>query len=138
MSGFLTQRRIATEATMAEFSDRPFEWGKSDCVSIVIYHAGQLGRADDIPELKPYSTPTGALRRLKEMGFDTLEELMDSVFERIPVNSTINGDFVLLAGDSDGLDALGVKAGHFIFGFHQDSECPKVCILSEAIGAWRG
>ena len=137
-SEYLSKRAAATTETIREFSPRSFVWGESDCVSMVIYHAEQIGRGDIIPEFEPYKTPKSALRRLKQMGFSSLADMMDSLFDRIPVNSAINGDFVLLAGDTDGLDALGIKAGAFVFGYHQDDPHPKVCIFSETIGAWRG
>lgn len=55
------------------------------------------------------------------MGFETVDELLASMFPKIPLASARMGDFVVAEGEG-GIDAVYICVGRKIMGFHTDAE----------------
>jgi hypothetical protein len=72
-----------------------FEWGKWDCFAYVVDAAGV-----DVSHLpaRKYRTQTGAMLYLKRNGFESLEALMDSLAESVPVGFAQKGDILMQQG----------------------------------------
>ena len=134
------QRRVnATQATEKRLRDRPFDWSKSaTCIHLMRFHAAQLGY--DMPIVPRFRTALSARKALKKMGFETLPELMDSMFERIPSAFMRVGDMLALPGDG-GFHSLVIKGDKTKFlGWHEDDRgCTIIDIhrIDLAEGAWR-
>lgn len=115
----LELRRDATAATQQKYSSRPFKWGEVDCIRMARSHAVKMGHKP--PRVPRYSTPNAALLRLRRMGFDTVDDLLASMFPKIPLASARMGDFVVAEGEA-GIDAVFISLGRKIMGFHTDAE----------------
>lgn len=132
-------RRVgATEKTEQRFRDRPFDWAKSaTCIHLVRYHAAQLGH--ELPIVPRFRSALGAKKALKATGFDTLPDLMDAHFERVPPAFLRVGDVLAWPG-TDGFDALFIKGDRTKFlgwGEGRDGCTIADIDVSQAIGAWR-
>ena len=134
------QRRVkATQATEQRFRDRPFDWSKNaTCIHLARYHAAQMGHK--LPIVPRFRSALGAKKALKATGFDTLPELLDSMFERIAPAFMRVGDVLALPGD-DGWHALVIKGDKTKFlGWHEaNAGCQILNVhgIDEAAGAWR-
>lgn len=74
---------------------KEFKWGEWDCFAYAVEAAGL-----DVSHLPPrrYRTQTGAMLYLKRNGFDSLEALMDSLAEPVPVGFAQRGDILMREG----------------------------------------
>lgn len=108
----------AFESTRKRFLDKKYSLGKTDCIKLARYQARQMGH--NPPKVPRYSTPLQAVRVLKKMGHDSVDELLASMFPRIPLSMARIGDLVTGEG-TDGLDATFVYSGRKLMGFHQDA-----------------
>ena len=129
----------ATQATQKRFHDKPFDWTKqATCVHLMRYHAAQMGH--DIQIVPRFRSALGAKKALKKLGFNTIPELMDSMFERIPAAYMRVGDMLALPGE-EGFEALVIKGDKTKFlGWHSDQDgCTILDVhgIDEALGAWR-
>ena len=136
----LATRVAATERVVARFRGKPFDWhGRRTCIHLARAQARALGhRPPPIPDIR--SARSAALA-LKRTGFDTIEDLLDSLFARIPPASMWVGDLAVMTG-ADGLGGLVIAAGGKVIGYHEEAldlglvniqpvgDCPFV-------GAWR-
>lgn len=131
-------RRAAVIATQRRFEDKPFDWSKAaTCIHLVRFHAAQMGHK--VPTVPRFRTALSARKALVQTGFETLPDLLDSKFERIPPAFARVGDVMALPGD-DGWHALVIKGDKVKFlGWHEDA--PGCTIMevnvSAATGAWR-
>lgn len=132
----LIRRQRALDKTMKRYRDVPFEWGKSDCMTMFRSHMVAMGNRK-IPKQPKYSTALGAKRALTEMGFETVEALLDSLLPRIPPASALPGDIILAPG-SEGLACLTICVGQKAFGWHEDETGAVVMRHRQTVGAWRG
>lgn len=129
MTDELIIRAQAFEATRKHFIDRPYKLGTVDCLKLARFQALKMGHK---PIRAPrYTTANGAIRSLKKLGFDSLDELLASMFPRIPLAQARLGD--LVTGDgTEGLDATFVWSGRKLMGFHEDAP-GLVMILPEMV-----
>lgn len=132
----LERRHAAIEATMARYRDRPFRWGSVDCAKVAAFHLKRLGYKISISKAGSYSSPLGARRAIKRMGYDTLPLLLDGLgLTRIPYSRLLLGDVVELEGAAPG--AIGLYAGNGnIFGFHEDHDALVTVQPSQILTAW--
>lgn len=134
----IERRAAATQATERRFRDRPFDWSKAaTCIHLVRFHAAQLGHS--LPVVPKFRTPLSAMKALKATGYNTLPELMDAYFERVPAAYLRVGDMLALPGDG-GFDALVIKGSqHKFLGWHEDAQgCTIMEVdVTAATGAWR-
>jgi hypothetical protein len=118
-------RQEALRQTVERFRDKPFEWGKNDCWIMARAHLRALGER---PSATPrYKSALGAKRALKQKGFDSLVEAMDSMLPRIAPAEMLPGDIGAVTG-IEGVDALVISAGHKVFGWHEEAETPVFII----------
>lgn len=131
-------RRAAVIATQERFQDKPFDWSKSaTCIHLVRFHAAQMGHK--VPIVPKFRSALGAKKALKETGFDSLPDLLDSMFERIPPAFMRVGDILAVPAD-DEWTALVVKGDKTKFlGWHEEAQgCTIIEIdVRQAVGAWR-
>lgn len=135
----LQLRVAATTATKERFEGRPFDWSKSaTCIHLARYHAAKMGHK--LPVVPRFGSALGARKALKAAGYDTLPDLLDGHFERIPPAFMRVGDLLALPG-KDGWHALAIKGSRVKYlGWHEEAEgCAIVDVhnISEAAGAWR-
>jgi hypothetical protein len=117
----LERRHAAIEATMARYRDRPFEWGKVDCAKVAAFHLKRLGHKILISKAGSYSSPLGASRALRRLGYATLAEMADGIgLTPIPYARMLLGDIAELEAEAP-LGAIGIYAGNGnLFCFHED------------------
>ena len=136
------QRRVsATQATQARFEGRAFNWSKqATCIHLMRFHAAQMGH--QLPLVPRFRSAIGAKKALKDFGAETLSELMDKFFPRIPAAMMLPGDIAAFPGDG-GFDALMIYGQlRAVLGWHEYSEqCEYARLTDEGyaacLGAWR-
>lgn len=137
----LDRRREATQATLDKFRGLPFDWQEGrHCVRMAHYHLRQMGwRSPKLPTIPRVRSPLAAKKALKDKGFDSVTEWLDSILERIPPAMMLLGDIAVVEGVG-GLDAVFVCAGpRRMFGWREDQPGAVVLEvgLDEVQGAWR-
>ncbi len=136
----LIRRQRATEATLAKYRARPFDWKKAiTCVHMARFHLRKMGHR--VPELPRIRGLIGAKRVMAQNGWTDVAAMLDAQasLERIAPAFMRVGDLAVLSGE--GMDGIVVCAGmHKLLGWHQDwaggmieMEAP----LDNLIGAWR-
>lgn len=137
------QRRVAaTQATQERFKGRAFNWSKAaTCIHLVRFHAAQMGHK--LPIVPRFRSALGAKKALQEQGVESLSELMDKHFPRIPAAMMRPGDVAAFPGDEGGFEALMIYGQLQAFlGWHEDAaECQIMRVTDEGYrlctGAWR-
>lgn len=134
----LLQQRDAAQATLDRFCGVPLQWGRNDCAKMVIFHLRQLGISLSIAKAGRYSSPLGAMKALKRLGFDRLSEVLDDRgLARIVPAARIAGDIVELPS-VDGPGALSIALGNGrILGYHESLQGADVLQPVEMVAAWR-
>lgn len=134
----MVRRVDAAQATLEQFRDKPFRLGQHDCVRLVAAHLRRLGYQVRLPSKGSYATPRSALKALRDRGFETVADAIDSMgLERIPVATALVGDIVCGAAE-DPLGALGVMLGNGrIVGYHEDLPGASVLQVRHMAAAWR-
>ncbi|RSU59308.1 hypothetical protein BRX36_19265 [Sphingomonas sp. S-NIH.Pt1_0416] len=136
----LAQRANATESVVARFRGRPFDWkSRRTCIHLARAQARALGHRP--PSVPDFRSPLSARTALRSTGHETLEALLDSLFNRIAPAAMWLGDIALMAG-GDGFDAIVIAVGGKMIGYHQDhlADGPVVIepeSMASFIGAWR-
>jgi hypothetical protein len=137
------QRRVAaTQATQKRFAGRAFDWSKqATCIHLLRFHAAQMGH--QLPIVPRFRSAVGAMKALRAEGVETLPELMDKHFPRIPAADMRTGDVAAFPGDEGGFDALMIYGQlRAVIGWHEDAaECQIARLTDEGYalctGAWR-
>ncbi len=137
------QRRVAAvQATQARFVGRPFSWGTSgNCIRMISFHARRMGH--QLPLVPRFRSAVGAVKALRAEGVETLPELMDKYFPRIPAAQMLAGDVAAFPGEGGGLDGLMIYGQlRAVLGWHPYSdECQYARLTDEGYaacaGAWR-
>jgi hypothetical protein len=136
----LERRRNAVMATQARFDGKPFAWDRqATCIHLLRFHAAQMGH--QVPIVPRFRSAIGAVKALKREGVETLPELMDKYFPRIPASKMLMGDVACFPGD--GMDALMVYGQLRAFlGWHEDDAPCQPCRVTDegyalCKGAWR-
>lgn len=138
----LLRRQSATEATLAKYRTRAFNWhGRATCIHMARFHMRKMGhKPASIPDFR---SPLGARTALAATGHDDLAGLLDSLLPRIAPARMLLGDIALLPGDpEDGgaFDCITICAGDKLLGWHPDDPSgikPLVADWSSLIGAWQ-
>ena len=130
-------RHTAIEATMARFRGRPFAWGKVDCAKVAAFHLKKLGHKISISKAGSYSSPLGAARALKRLGYSTLAEMADDIgLTRIPYSRMLLGDIAEVEGET-AIGAIGLYAGNGnLFCFHEDHPGLVTMTPNKILRAW--
>ena len=119
--GQMVRRRDAAQATLDQWRDRPLRLGTSDCVRMAASHLRRLGQRVKLPPAGAYRSLPGAVKALRQRGYDTLAAALDGEgLERIAPATAVVGDLVMLPS-ADGLGALTVALGNGrVVGYHDD------------------
>ena len=98
----------------------PFQWGTHDCA---LFAAGavkaQTGKDPAIGLRGRYSTAAGAMKHLRKLGYERIEDLASERLEEISPAFAQVGDLAVLDGDGE-IGALGVVQGERIYVLHPD------------------
>jgi hypothetical protein len=134
----MVRRRDAAQATLDRFKDVPLRMGRNDCARMVAYHLRKLGHRVKLPPSGSYASVRSARREMRKLGFQTLEQALDSFgFDRIPPAAAVAGDVVMLPGDTD-LGSLTIALGNGrVVGYHEDARGAAVLQPVEFLAAWR-
>lgn len=134
----LERRRAGTEATLARYRGKAFDWGAGvTCVHLARQHLRNLGHK---PETLPRFRSLLAGRRvLAERGYTGVGDWLDTMLPRIAPAAMLPGDLATLPGEG-GLEAvvIAVAPGKFA-GWHGEAEGLVVIDVDagEITGAWR-
>jgi len=87
--------------------DRPYKYGAWDCM---LWPAAAIqavtGKNVGAPHRGKYRSAASASRYLRSIGFDSPEQMLDSIFEQKPIGFAMRGDLVLCrtpTGDNPGV-----------------------------------
>lgn len=134
----MVARQRATQKTLDRYRGVEFDWTKTaTCIHLGRSQMVNMGHKP--PKIPKFTTAVGAKKALKKVGFDSVPELLDSMFKRIPPAMMLLGDLAVAPG-SEGLDGIMICAGpRKVFGWREDE--PKLVVLDvnldELTGAWR-
>lgn len=112
-------RQQAVEACRARFEGKAYEPGSRDCAKLAAHALHKQGRKVGLLKGVRYHSEVGALKVLRQLGFETLMDAVDAVgLERIPPASARPGDLVAVPGEGAFGCALMVAADNGrVFGF---------------------
>lgn len=132
----MERRRAASEATMAKFLGKPFNWGEGwHCIKMAHYHLRQMGKRP--PSLPRVRSALAAKRAMKERGWDSVVEMLDQLLTPVPRAMLRLGDLVATPG-TDGMDSVMIYlAPHRFLGWLPDGSEAVVLDMDEFSGAWQ-
>ena len=117
----------AVQKVLAKYRGTPFEWGERDCVRMARTLLVKLGHKP--PKLPRYSTEKSAIKRLKEAGFDSVEDMLGSMLVEIEPAKRLAGDLATVKGDGR-ISAIVVCAGGKWLGWPADEPAFSVVNLT--------
>jgi len=139
----LIRRERALAATMNKFAGKAFDLGGADCVQLVHFHLRQMGHKG-LPDPGGYASPAGVTKRLKALGFKSLEELFDSLLPRIAPAFMLPGDIALVEAEKDApawrAGTVVISVGRKFLGWHPDADLLAVIqptVDEPFVAAWR-
>jgi len=135
----LERRRVATEKTLKRYRKKVFDWSRGiTCVHLARFHLRAMGhRPETLPRIR---SALAAKRALKARGWESVEQMLDSMLPRIAPAQMMLGDLTVLPSE-DGLSAIFVCAGpQKAFGWAEEQ--PELAVvdvqnLDGLRGAWR-
>lgn len=138
----LAIRQAATEKTLERFRGKPFSWTGANCVRLARTQAANMGhRLPPVPRIRSLLS---AKRALAARGADSVTELLDQHFTRLPGPAFAwLGDLVVGPADpAHGLEAIGIADGQGnVWGWsEQNGHAELVPILlanAQLTAAWR-
>jgi len=135
----LPKRVLAAQATKDNWTGVAFQWGRHDCAKLVAWHLRVMGHEVRLAKAGSYRTAIGARRALRNMGFASLSDALDSRFERWPAPAfALPGDIVIGEGDDAAFEAMGVWLGNgALLGFHERTGAAGVLRGKALAAAWR-
>lgn len=137
----LVRRRNAAQDALDHWRPRKWLMGENDCLRMFARHARLLGHRIKIPPARSYRTVKGALKKLEELGHESLPAAIDSLgFGRIAPAAAVVGDLVQLPGDDERLPALTIALGNGrVVGWHESVAHGGAEVLQplELVTAWR-
>lgn len=136
----LAERAQATEAVIARFRDKPFDW-RTTGTCVHLFRAQAVAMGHKLPPIKQFRSPLSAKRALVALGHDSVTALIDALLPgaRIAPAEMIVGDVGVLPGEQ-GLDAVVICAGSKVLGWHGEDPSRLVPIevcRGAFTGAWR-
>lgn len=133
----LHDRAVATQKTVDRFIGKPFGWGRFDCAKMARRHLLNMGHKP--PRIGQYQSAIGAARVLRDLGHDTLEQMLDGLgLLRIAPAQMLIGDIALMQSAPDDLfDAIVIGCGAKMFGWHDDAPGAVMIVPMEIKAAWR-
>jgi hypothetical protein len=110
----LMERVAATQQTIDEFIEQPFQWGKFDCGILAFKHLENCGLKSPLSTLGKYTTERGAKKEIVKLKARNMEDIIDAMgFERIAPQSALPGDIVGYPGGEEGKEwtSLAISIG---------------------------
>lgn len=134
----LSERARATQSVIDKYRTKRFDWSGSHCLRLARSQGIALGHK--LPPIPVFRSAFSAQKALKKRGFDSVSDLLDSFFPRLPAPAyAIVGDLVTLPGD--GMEAIFIADGlGNLIGWHEagGEELSNVSFAAgEIIGSWR-
>jgi len=112
------------------------------CISFASYMVNAITGVDYYEQLAKtlqYDSPLSAMRALKRLGYDSVDQLIGSIFEEKPRAFAIRGDLVMLPASPDEPDglhlAVAVADPPFVWFLHPELGVTRVG-MSEALKAY--
>ncbi len=112
------------------------------CISFASYMVNAITGIDYYEQLAKtlkYDSPLSAMKALKKLGYDSVDQLIGSIFEEKPLPFVIRGDLVMLPASPDEPEGLrlvvAVADPPFIWFVHPEQGVTRVG-MSEAIKAY--
>lgn len=108
-------RRALVEPILLKLRAAPFSWGDVDCglglaAPVILAVTGKdLGA----PFRGTYSTSLGAMKVLRQHGFETVADVVGAAFPRVHIARAQYADIAVLEGENTGV-GLGVVIGERI------------------------
>ena len=135
----LAQRAQATQKVVARYRGKPATWSVVRCIKLARAQGKALGH--ELPPIPAVRSALGVKKALKKQRCESVEDLLDKYFERLPSPAfAVVGDLVMLPSE-DGLGAVCIADGHgCMIGWHDaHPEGLSNITLSDAeVGcAWR-
>src|SRR5688500_10884687 len=91
----MKRRVAAAQKTLDRFKDKKFRFGRYDCAQMVRSHLVAMGKpVKQAAKAGTYHSKKGGEAALKRLGYDSLADMMDAHFERIPPAAARPGDVV--------------------------------------------
>ncbi len=116
--------RVRFEATCDQLRAQPFAWGENDCgVGLAARLVAAVTGVDLAAQWRGhYASKAGALKALKETGFDTLGDFVASLLPEYPEGPSRAkiGDLVAIEVGAPFGHALGVVNGERVFVLTED------------------
>lgn len=120
---------------IASVKDKAFVWGEHDCGMNFLNCCEAITGDDPCPDWRgSYTTELGMVRAVKKRGYDTVDALLDSRFESIPIGLIRRGDGVWNG------EAIGICMGSYALFVGQEGDGPDGLIRvprSEWLKGWR-
>lgn len=88
--------RITSLFHAIEKHNRPFQWGESDCCLFAANVVEEITGIDYAKGFRGYDSRNGAVKKLRELGFSSLEQAISSVLKPKNKNFAMRGDVVLI------------------------------------------
>ena len=139
----LVRRNRALTATKDKFAGKLFDLGQADCIQLARFHLVKMGHRR-LPKADGYSSPAGAKKALKALGFANLEELFDSLLERIAPAFMLPGDIGLVQAEEGApaweVGTVVISVGRKFLGWHSEQRILSIMQpLTDApfVAAWR-
>ncbi|PCI51400.1 MAG: hypothetical protein COB49_01985 [Alphaproteobacteria bacterium] len=104
-------RIIACETVLADFKDKPFAWGRADCMAFICAYLRAAKCHPKRIRHGQWKTERGAVRGLIKMGYPSLEALLDAHFDRVGVICARDGDIALIKAEGVWGGGAGLVAG---------------------------
>jgi hypothetical protein len=134
----LIRRKDATEATLARYRHKAFDWSKGiTCVHLARCQMRKMGHKP--PTLPRFRSAFAAREAMTERGWGTVAEMLDSMLPPIPPARMLLGDLAVTPTE-DGIGAINICAGpHKLMGWHDGADGLVMLdvSLNDLIGAWR-
>lgn len=117
----MAKRAEITQRVVDKFRGREFDWDSgATCLHLAREQARQFGHRK-LPIVPPLAGPLDALRAIRAQGVETLAELLDRHFQRLPAPAFAwVGDLVMGPAPENGLAAVGIVDGvGNVIGWHE-------------------
>jgi hypothetical protein len=125
----LIKRVEVAEKVAAKFIGQDFAWGQRDCARMAHLVVTGLGLSSPWRKAGQYRSERTAIRSMRKLGYNGLDEALDSMFPRIAPAETLPGD---LLGFESSVPQFGVALGLVLSG----GKCVAF-IDSELVGGCR-
>jgi hypothetical protein len=134
----LEERRVATERTLARFRSKVFDWRTgTTCVHLARTHLRNMGhRPATVPRIR---SALAARRALKANGWQSVEDMLDSMLPRIAPAQRLLGDLAVVPG-GEGMGSIMIAlSATKLLGWHPETGAMVIYDggVEDLTGCWR-